>query len=248
MRERPWIAASRTHRGNYRRCNEDAVMACSKEAIWAVADGMGGHSAGDVASQSIAEALFPETSELADSHTLADRVDWIEDRLMTVDQQLHERARAMGPGTVIGSTVVSLTIEGATGVALWAGDSRLYRLREGEMQVVTRDHNPVTDLLDTGGVTEEQALATDTNVITRAVGGQRPLELDVAVFDVGPTDTLLLCTDGLYREVQDWELAQILGQGDLESAANQLVELALSRPARDNLSLLALRGVASAAH
>lgn len=248
MHERPWIAASRTHRGNHRPCNEDAVMACSKESMWAVADGMGGHSAGDIASQSIAEALFPEASELAHTQSLADRVDWIEDRLMVVDQDLHQRAQAIGPGTVIGSTVVSLAIEGATGVVLWAGDSRLYRLRKGHLQVVTRDHNPIMDLLDSGGVTEEEALATDTNVITRAVGGQRPLELDVAVFDVEVDDTLLLCTDGLYRELLDWELAQILGHADLEVAANQLLELALTRPARDNLSLLALRGVSSAAY
>ena len=171
-------------------------------------------------------------------------MDWIEDRLLNVDQALHERAEEMGPGTVIGSTVVGLTIEGATGVVLWAGDSRLYRLRRGCLEIVTRDHNPVTDLLDTGGVTEAQALAADTNVITRAVGGRRPLELDVAVFDVEPTDTLLLCTDGLYREILDWELAEILGQVELESAVSELVELALTRPARDNLTLVAVRGLA----
>ena len=218
-------------------------MACSKKSIWAVADGMGGHSAGDVASQLIADALFPDPSDLVELDGLADRVDWIEDRLLNVDQALHERAEEMGPGTVIGSTVVSLTIEGATGVVLWAGDSRLYRLRQGCLEIVTRDHNPVTDLLDTGGVTEAQALAADTNVITRAVGGRRPLELDVAVFDVEPTDTLLLCTDGLYREILDWELAEILGQVELESAVSELVELALTRPARDNLTLVAVRGL-----
>ncbi len=244
MHEHRWVAASRTHPGNYRRNNEDAVMACSKVSIWAVADGMGGHSAGDFASRSIAAALFPEDAEFSLIDSLADRVDWIEDRLLLVDRALHERALELGPGTVIGSTVVSLTIEGATGVALWAGDSRLYRLRRGRLEIVTRDHNPVTDLLDSGAVSEEQALATDTNVITRAVGGRRPLELDVAVFDVEPTDTLLLCTDGLYREVLDWELAEILGQFDLETAATELVDLALSRPARDNLSLLALRDLA----
>jgi len=248
MYERSWLAVSRTHRGNRRRLNEDAVMACSKAGIWAVADGMGGHSAGDIASSSIAEALFPEFEKTPSSASLNDRVDWIEDRLKDVDHALHERAKRMGPGTVIGSTVVSLTIEGATGVVLWAGDSRLYRLRGEHLTLVTRDHNPVMDLLDRGGITEEEALAADTNVITRAVGGQRPLELDVAVFDVQPSDTLLLCTDGLYREVLDWELIRILSQMDLEAAATELVELALSRPARDNLSLLALRGTGHASH
>ena len=247
MHKWPWVAASRTHRGNHRRCNEDAIMACSKESIWAVADGMGGHSAGDVASQTIVDVLDPQNIEKT-TETLADRVDWIEDRLLLADNELHERAKLMGPGTVIGSTVVSLTIEGSTGVVLWAGDSRLYRLRDGQLQVVTRDHNPIADLLDSGAVTEDEVLATDTNVITRAVGGQHPLDLDVAVFDVQPTDTLLLCTDGLYREVNDFELANILAQDDIEAAASELVALALTRPARDNLSLLALRGTAHVPH
>ena len=243
MREPSWLAASRTHRGNHRRYNEDAVMACSQESIWAVADGMGGHHAGDVASETIATALFPQPTEHLASSSLAERVDWMEDRLLFADSVLHQKARKIGPGTVIGSTVVSLTIEGGTGVVLWAGDSRLYRLRDRNLKIVTRDHNPIADLLDAGCVTEEEVLAADTNVITRAVGGQRPLELDVAIFDVAPTDTLLLCTDGLYRELEDWELIEILECPDLETAASELVQRALSRPARDNLSLLALRGV-----
>jgi len=247
MRKLDWIAASRTHRGNHRRCNEDAVMTCSKESIWAVADGMGGHSAGDVASQTIVDVLDPRNLDNP-VRTLADRVDWIEDQLLLADCELQQRAERMGPGTVIGSTVVSLTIEGSTGVVLWAGDSRLYRLRRGQLQIVTRDHNPVADLLDSGAVTEAEVLAADTNVITRAVGGQHQLELDVAVFDVDPSDTLLLCTDGLYRELADWELTEILSQADLEVAASQLVDLTLTRPARDNLSLLAVRGAAYVSH
>lgn len=242
MDEQNWLSASRTHPGNRRQVNEDAVMACSEEFIWAVADGMGGHSAGDFASRSIAEALSPKTWDLKTGHSLADRVDWIEDRLLSVHQALHKQAKRTGPSTVIGSTVVSLTIEGATGVALWAGDSRLYRLRRGCLEVVTRDHNPITDLLDSGAITEAEALAADTNLITRSIGGQRPLELDIAVFDLESTDTLLLCTDGLYREVADSELAQILTLPDLEMAASRLIELALSRPARDNISFLVLRG------
>ncbi len=247
MRKLGWVAASRTHKGNHRQCNEDAVMTCSKESIWAVADGMGGHSAGDIASQIIVDVLDPRNLD-SPVRALADRVDWMEDQLLLAASELQERAERMGPGTVIGSTVVSLTIEGSTGVVLWAGDSRLYRLRCGQLQIVTRDHNPIADLLDSGAVTEAEALAADTNVITRAVGGQRQLELDVAVFDVKPSDTLLLCTDGLYRELKDWELTEILSQDDLEVAASQLVDLTLTRPARDNLSLLAVRGAAHVPH
>jgi len=231
-----WFSVARTHRGNYRPCNEDAVH-CADSNVWAVADGMGGHDAGDLASQAIVDAL----ADIAPPQTLVDRVDWIEDQLLWVDRQLHKRAAAMGPGTVIGSTVVSFTVEAATGVVLWAGDSRLYRLRNGQLDLVTRDHNPIVDLLDVGAVSEEEAMATDTNVVTRAVGGAKPLDLDVAVFDVAPDDTLLLCSDGLYRELDEQELIDVLGLADLDSAADLMVERVLARPARDNLSLVLLR-------
>ena len=231
-----WTSVARSHKGNHRTCNEDAVH-CADTNVWAVADGMGGHQAGDIASQAIVAAL----ADVAPPEPLPDRVDWIEDQLMLVDRQLHEQALAMGPGTVIGSTVVSLTVEAATGVVLWAGDSRLYRLREERLELVTRDHNPIVDLLDLGAVSEAEALATDTNVITRAVGGARRLDLDVAVFDVAPEDTLLLCSDGLYSELQDAEMIELLGLSDLENAADQLVDRVLARPARDNLSLVLLR-------
>lgn len=242
-----WVSVARTHKGNYRRCNEDAVVNCAHNSIWAVADGMGGHDAGDLASQAIAAALVDanqcDRAELSaqSQMELVDRVDWIEDQLLLVDSQLHKHAATLGPGTVIGSTVVSLTLDATTGVVLWAGDSRLYRLRAGRLDLVTRDHNPVVDLLDVGAVSEEEALATDTNVVTRAVGGAKPLDLDVAVFDVAADDTLLLCSDGLYRELQEWEMIELLGQTDLNFAADQLVDRVLAGQARDNLSLVLLR-------
>ena len=134
-----------------------------------------------------------------------------------------------------------MTLDGATGVVLWAGDSRLYRLRAGRLDLVTRDHNPIVDLLDVGAVSEEEALATDTNVVTRAVGGARPLDLDVAVFDIASDDTLVLCSDGLYRELQDSEMIELLAQADLDTAADQLVDRVLAGQARDNLSFVLLR-------
>ncbi|MEM7219461.1 MAG: PP2C family serine/threonine-protein phosphatase [Pseudomonadota bacterium] len=250
-----WTAATRSHAGNRRRNNEDATLICDRNAIWAVADGMGGHEAGDVASRAIADALSAEMVWDAPASTgtagaaalepqpltLAERVDWMESRLLQVDAQLQDSAREMGKGAVIGSTVVCLTVQGGTAVVLWAGDSRLYRLRNGRLEVVTRDHNPIVDQLERGLVSEEEALTTDTNIITRAVGGLRPLMLDVVVFDVRPSDTLLLCTDGLYRELETWELADSMALPDLEVAAETLLQKVLGRAARDNVSLVVMR-------
>jgi serine/threonine protein phosphatase PrpC len=235
-----WQSAELTHTGKRRSHNEDAVMSRPDSQLWAVADGMGGHHAGEVASQAIVSALYA----LVPAGSLAQRVDAVEDALLDVNRDLRSHAERCG-GTTIGSTVVAMVCAGTTGVALWAGDSRLYRLRHGQLELVTRDHNPISDLLDSGAVSEAEALAADTNIITRAVGGQPHLHLDVAVFDVQPEDTFLLCSDGLYRELEKRELLESLGNSELQSAADALLQRCLEGPARDNVSLVIARAAAA---
>ena len=234
-----WQSAEQTHTGKRRPHNEDAVFSCPEARIWAVADGMGGHHAGEVASQAIVgalHALVPVTS-------LAEQVDAVEDALLGVNQALRQHARRCG-STTVGSTVVAMVCRGRTGVALWAGDSRLYRLRCGRLELITRDHNPVSDLLDSGAVSEADALAADTNIITRAVGGQPDLHLDIAVFDIEPDDTYLLCSDGLYRELEKRELVERLSYPELGTAVDALLQCCLEGPARDNVSLVVARPAA----
>jgi serine/threonine protein phosphatase PrpC len=124
---------------------------------------------------------------------------------------------------------------------LWAGDSRLYRLRGSNLDQITRDHNPISDLLDSGAVSESEALSTDTNVITRAVGGQSRLVLDIAVFDILPDDTFLLCSDGLYREIDPGQICQELGNADVRAAVTGLMAGSLKGEARDNISMVVTR-------
>lgn len=232
-----WRSAQQTHRGKRRRHNEDAVLSRSREGLWAVADGMGGHQAGEVASQAITGAL----SRVCLGGPLSAQVDAVEDALVSVNDDLRLHARSQGEGTTIGSTVVTLLAQGELGVVLWAGDSRLYRLREGRLEQITRDHNPICDLLDSGAVSEAEALAAETNIITRAVGGQPHLYLDLAVFDVSHGDTYLLCSDGLYRDLDMDVLAQGLAVGGVDGAAESLLGLCLEGPARDNISLVIVR-------
>ncbi len=235
-----WRSAQQTHRGNRRRNNEDAVLSRPGDRLWAVADGMGGHQAGDVASQAITAAL----AAVALKGPLSAQVDTVEDALLDVNDRLRLHARTCG-ATTIGSTVVIMLAAGESGVVLWAGDSRLYRLREDRLEQITRDHNPISDLLDAGTVSEAEALAADTHVITRAVGGQPQLHLDVAVFDVSCGDTFLLCTDGLYRELDQDALRDGLSVPALDAAAEGLLEQCLAGPARDNVSLVIARPEAS---
>ncbi|MEM7078118.1 MAG: protein phosphatase 2C domain-containing protein [Pseudomonadota bacterium] len=237
-----WESAAQTHRGNVRAVNEDALLDDPARRLWAVADGMGGHEAGDYASQSVTHAL----RALALETDLSERVDAVEDTLLDVNDHLRNHARLHCDGQTVGCTVVTLLVEDNVGVALWAGDSRLYRMRDARIEQITRDHNPVSDLLDSGGVTEEQAEAADTNIITRAVGGQRDLHLDVAVFDVLAGDTLLLCTDGLYRELDQPQLQACLEQRELNAAVDDMRSRVLAGAARDNLSMVMVRAVTDA--
>ena len=231
-----WVSAADTHPGNCRSRNEDAVYCSSAEGLWAVADGMGGHKAGDYASETIAQCL----ADLHLNDDLGECVDRIEDSLLEVNDHLRQHARLNCDGNTVGSTVVVLVNRGEVGVALWAGDSRLYRKRGRHMQQITRDHNPIVDQLENGLISEEEALATDTNIITRAVGGQHDLHLDVAVFDICPGDTMLLCTDGLYREIEAQGLFDAL-QGNVHDAVDTLMRHCLDGEARDNVSIVVAR-------
>jgi len=235
--QRVWRSAQQTHRGKRRRHNEDAVLCRTGASLWAVADGMGGHQSGEVASQAITSAL----AAVPLMGALSAQVDAVEDALLAVNDQLRLHAHGQGDGATVGSTVVTMVAEGELAAVLWAGDSRLYRLRDDCLVQITRDHNPISDLLDVGGVSEAQALAAETNIITRAVGGQPRLFLDVAVFDVVPGDTYLLCSDGLYRDLELEDVAAILSRDALEPAAEELLNRCLAGPATDNISLVIAR-------
>ncbi|MCZ6888915.1 MAG: serine/threonine-protein phosphatase [Gammaproteobacteria bacterium] len=232
-----WESCARTHCGNRRANNEDSVLDHPDAALWVVADGMGGHMAGDVASQAIVDAL----ARIPAHQDLDVLIDRVEDTLLNVNDDLRTKAREAGAGTTIGSTVVVMAAAGDVGVALWAGDSRLYRLRAQRVELITRDHNPVSDLMDDGLVTESVVLRTDTNVVTRAIGGHANLSLDIALFDIQSDDTFLLCSDGLYREINDEEMVGLLQDTEVSNAVDQLIEACLAGEARDNVSVIVSR-------
>lgn len=234
-----WSSASKTHIGMVRKLNEDACLELAGRGVWAVADGMGGHAAGDLASHSVVDAL----SGLSEPASLGSLVSEVQQRLQQVDRSLAEEARRRHV-QVIGSTAVVLLAYASHAVIVWAGDSRAYRYRKGELERLTRDHSQVEELLSQGHITPAQAAHyPGSNVITRAVGVMDKLELDTEMLEVLEGDIFLLCSDGLYNEVSEPEIKEILSVGDCQYACDLLVERALSRGARDNVTVVVARAL-----
>lgn len=234
-----WACHAATDAGAVRKLNEDALLADTEQAHWAVADGMGGHKVGDVASREIIEAL--QALELPVS--LPGAVDAVEDCLMGTNQALQDYARQHLEGATMGSTLVDLVIRGRVGTCLWAGDSRLYRYRNHRLSLISRDHSQVEEMVQMGMISAEEARHHQcSNVITRAVGVEPSLLLELRVFDVQLGDLYLLCSDGLHGVLSDEQIATIMTTRDPATCVEQLMAAGLDAGAPDNISVIVLRG------
>lgn len=235
-------AVDHSHVGRVRKLNEDRVLSRTPMGLWAVADGMGGHHAGDLASTMLVDALA-EIDTLGSGYAFLDNV---EDAVQRVNRTLVAHARLSAPGTVIGSTLVALLAYDGYFACLWAGDSRAYLLRGGRLEQVTRDHSMVQELIDSGALNRVEARSYGrSNVITRAVGVDDRLALDLHSGPIEEGDLFLLCSDGLTTMIEDPEIAAILIDEPLSSAAEHLLALTLDRGAKDNVSLILVRAEAA---
>lgn len=236
MADRPFrfATAMLSDIGCTRTLNEDACLSRAELGLWAVADGMGGHHAGDVASQAIVAAL----DDIAPPESAGAFLAEVQARL----QAVHARLRAMAEeadSAAIGSTVVVLLAFDAHFACAWAGDSRLYLWRDRRLTQVSHDHSYVQELVDLGVITAEAARTHPRgNVITRAVGAGDVLDVEVCQGRLQPDDRFLLCSDGLNRMVEDAEIAAALEAASIDEVASHLMELSLSRGARDNVTLI----------
>ena len=226
-------SAARTDVGNVRKVNEDACLARPEAGLWAVADGVGGQAAGDEASRMLADALNAVDAD----GDLQDRINRVREAVDDVHQRLlHLSRRPVDP--VDSASTVAVLVGSAAGCAfLWAGDSRIYRFRNATLVRCTKDHSLVQGLLDAGSLAPEQAEGhPQSNVITQAVGSGDRLELECGHGELLPGDRYLLCTDGLHGQLRDAELEAVLAEGDCRQACDRLMDLALSREARDNVT------------
>jgi len=225
---------SRTDVGLRRKVNEDSLLVRTERGLWAVADGMGGHECGDVASAKVTEALM----RLPVVYGLNNLVDSAIAALQQVNRELVAMATDREQRS-IGSTVVGLAIADGRFRCFWAGDSRAYLLRGNQLTQLTRDHSLVQDLVKAGMLDPEEADShPNSNIITRAVGVAEELKVDTVDGDVKPGDQFLLASDGLTRLVDAAELAATLSSKGLAEAADLLIETVLSRGAPDNVSII----------
>ena len=236
-----WESTALTHTGKVRTVNEDAYLDRTEDGLWVVADGMGGHTAGDLASQSIVDAL----AQLVLSNRLSEVIDQVEETLVQVNDALIEEAAGREKNTTIGSTVVVLICWKHIAIMMWVGDSRLYRLRSGILSQLTQDHTQVEELVQRGVILPEEAEShPSSNVITRAVGATHKLFVDIEHDEIRPGDYYLLCSDGLNKELKDEEIAEVMSQpGTPEQHGLELINKALSRNGLDNITLILARSL-----
>ena len=210
--------------GRVRRVNQDSLLERSDVGVWAVADGLGGHHNGEVASQMICDAL----SDFVAPGNLEQLIASTDSRIHEVNEYLVRAAARSNLNVLTGSTVVVLLTRGAHCAILWAGDSRVYRVRDGRLEQLTRDHS----------LASEPGLTTRSNVVTRAIGADAGVVLDVHRDRVRAGDRFLLCSDGLTRVVPDAQIQQFMAHDDIRAAVDGLIDATLTAGAPDNVTAL----------
>jgi type VI secretion system protein ImpM len=226
-------SASSSDVGRSRSINQDAFLERPDIGLWVVADGLGGHSEGEVASRMVCDAL----ADFLPAASFEQMIEDTNERVQQVNDQL-VRAHNRPDGPMSGTTVVALLVRGTRCAVIWAGDSRVYRVRRGRLEQLTRDHSLAA---------EAQELAVDeaTNAITRAVGGEATLVLDVYRDRVRAGDRFLLCSDGLTRTVPDDVILEWMQHDYISAASQGLINAALEAGAPDNVTVVVIEAYAA---
>lgn len=217
--------------------NEDRLLSAPEMGIWLVADGMGGHAAGEVA----AEIIVNEVATVRRAASAPDLKARFLDRIARANDAILEHSRQNG-GQTMGATVAALLVHDTGYSGLWCGDSRVYLIRDGAIRCITRDHTEVQELLDSGTITPEQAADWPRrNVITRAVGVAEHAEVEQVYGTLRDRDTFVVCSDGLTAHLDDDEIAEIARGTTSQRACDTLVAATVARGATDNVTVAVVR-------
>jgi serine/threonine-protein phosphatase Stp1 len=223
-----------THVGRVRSINEDSILALPDQRVWVVSDGMGGHAAGNFASQTVVDALAMLPIDLDPG----DLMRAVRAAILRAHDVIRAEAAARNLG-VVGATVVALVLNDTHFVAFWAGDSRLYRFRDGQIELLTSDHSVVAELVHAGQITWDEAdVHPQSNAITRAVGVDEVLELDKIRGELAAGDRFLLSSDGLTKYATFDRLLRMVPRQPIETVADTLLQFALDSGGADNVSVI----------
>lgn len=228
----------RSDRGAVRNHNEDAFLDDPANRLWAVADGMGGHAAGDVASQCVVRHL----GSLSRPAGTADFLDRIDDALAAANEELLRYASEHRL-QLVGSTAVVMVDAGRYMLCGWAGDSRIYQHSRLGFRQITLDHNQAREMRAAGTFSPaEIELSAQSSALVRAVGAEKDLFVEWTVADATPHDVFLLCSDGVPKEMTDAEIAVALARPEpVERISESIVQTCLARGARDNITAVVVR-------
>lgn len=234
----------KSDRGRVREINQDAFFAMPGERIFVVADGVGGHSAGEIASRTAVTELADDIRKNPVLPEDGDEVikEKFNSTISHVNNIIFDMAREKAPKGMA-TTLVVVYVGEKSAYLMNIGDSRAYLIREGSVMQMTEDHTYVNGLLKKGLITPERALNhPDKNMITRAVGAEESVKPDFFKFDILKDDKILLCTDGLYNEVSSEMIRRIIDNADdMRAACDELVITANRNGGNDNITALAIK-------
>jgi serine/threonine protein phosphatase PrpC len=228
-----WNASAHSDIGQVREANEDAYLCSPEEHLWAVADGMGGLSRGDYASKVVVESLLYFSSQRSLPKSII--------KLDSCLKHAHDLCRNTFPTKRVGSTVAALHARGNYCFFVWAGDSRIYRLRKGALEQMTADHTVAQEKCARGELSPTMAaFHPSAHVLTRAVGVNQDLWVDIDYTQAEPGDRYLLCTDGLYNDLETKEIQRMLAAGSPQQAVELLISSSVSNGGKDNTTAIVL--------
>ncbi len=232
-----FVSGASTDVGRVRQENEDSYLVLPERGVFAVADGMGGHEGGSLASTAVVDSL----RAIDEPKTVNELLAQCRDRLSRANRELLGIADRRG-GKIIGTTVAALLAWEGYYACVWSGDSRIYLVRQGAIQQVSRDHTEVAELVAEGLLSAEEARTWPRrNVITRAVGVRGELEIEIAQGVLEKGDTFVLCSDGLTAHVRDSEILEHAVGNAPQGACDSLVALTMERGATDNVTVVVAR-------
>jgi protein phosphatase len=231
--------AQRTDTGRQRPANEDSFLA--RAPLFAVADGMGGAQAGEVASRMAVEVLHEGLGEGTDA-TVAER---LRDQVIEANRRIHDRAQSDSRNAGMGTTLTAAYVDERQLVVVHVGDSRLYRLRQNHLERLTRDHSLVEELVRQGRLTPEEAAEhPQRSIITRALGPESEVAVDSEVLRVENHDLFMVCSDGLTAMLSEDRIEDLLNvDAPLQARVDALVDAANDAGGRDNITVLLFRVV-----